>query len=146
MGKKGNWFSAVKNALSPQSKKSKSKKKSPAENKSSEAVTSNEQVTVTNTSPPTPPALPPAIAVESKPNEIDDVDGQNKHAYSVAIATAAAAEAAVAAAQAAAEVVRLTTVPRFVGKSKEEIAAIKIQTAFRGYLVCILCIYFSTWF
>lgn len=134
MGKKGNWFSAVKNALSPQSKKSKSKKKSPAENKSSEAVTSNEQVTVTSTSPPTPPALPSALAVESKPNEVDDVDGQNKHAYSVALATAAAAEAAVAAAQAAAEVVRLTTVPRFVGKSKEEIAAIKIQTAFRGYL------------
>lgn len=57
---------------------------------------------------------------------------QNRHAYSVALATAVAAEAAVAAAQAAAEVVRLTTTPR---RTKEEIAAIKIQTAFRGYLV-----------
>jgi hypothetical protein len=60
---------------------------------------------------------------------------QNKHAYSVAIASAVAAEAAAAAAQAAVEVVRLTTVPRYYGKSEEEIAAIKIQTAFRGYLV-----------
>lgn len=65
----------------------------------------------------------------------DAENEQSKHAYSVAIATAVAAEAAVAAAQAAAEVVRLTTIPRYSGKSKEEIAAIKIQTAFRGYMV-----------
>lgn len=47
----------------------------------------------------------------------------------VALATA------VAAAHAAAEVVRLSSLSRYPGKSKEEIAAIKIQTAFRGYLV-----------
>lgn len=58
----------------------------------------------------------------------------NEHAYSLALATAMAAEAAFAAAQAAAEVVRLTSAPR-PAKSKEELAAIKIQTAFRGYLV-----------
>lgn len=56
----------------------------------------------------------------------------------MAIATAAAAEAAVAAAQAAAEVVRLSALSRFPGKSMEEIAAIKIQTAFRGYMVTFL--------
>ncbi|XP_031485971.1 protein IQ-DOMAIN 3-like [Nymphaea colorata] len=63
-------------------------------------------------------------------------EAENSHAYSVAVATAIAAEAAVAAAQAAAEVVRLTTasVPRFSGKCREDTAAIKIQTAFRGYL------------
>lgn len=71
---------------------------------------------------------------EAKFTEVEDE--QNKHAYSVAVATAVAAEAAVAAAQAAAEVVRLTAVPRTPGRSKEEVAAIKIQTAFRGYLVC----------
>ncbi|KAI9071276.1 hypothetical protein K1719_046766 [Acacia pycnantha] len=44
------------------------------------------------------------------------------------------AEAAIAAAQAAAAVVRLTSVSRFRGKSKEDMVATKIQTAFRGYL------------
>ncbi|XP_021715809.1 protein IQ-DOMAIN 1-like [Chenopodium quinoa] len=134
MGKKG-WFSAVKKALSPQSKKnqkSKTNKKITEESKSSEVVISSEQVAAPPPSVPPPPPLP--STGETKSNEIDDGNDQNKHAYSVAVATAAAAEAAVAAAQAAAEVVRLTTVPRFAGKSKEEIAAIKIQTAFRGYL------------
>lgn len=72
---------------------------------------------------------------------------QSEHAYSVVDATAVAAEAAGAAgaadaaAHAAAEVVQLTTVTRFAGKSKEEVAAIKIQTAFRGYLVCVTPIF-----
>ncbi|KAL0348442.1 UNVERIFIED_CONTAM: protein IQ-DOMAIN 1 [Sesamum angustifolium] len=79
---------------------------------------------------PEPHPLPPVEEV--KLTEVEDE--QTKHAYSVAVATAAAAEAAVAAAQAAAEVVRLTTVTQFAGKSKEEVAAIRIQTAFRGYL------------
>lgn len=65
----------------------------------------------------------------------DAENEQNKHAYSVAIATAAAAEAAIAAAEAAAEVVRLTAGTNYSGRSREEVAAIKIQTAFRGYLV-----------
>jgi hypothetical protein len=63
----------------------------------------------------------------------------------VAAATAAVAEAAVAAAQAAAEVVRLTSSGRCVNNSvanvsgslglREDLAAVKIQAAFRGYLV-----------
>ncbi|XP_058074141.1 protein IQ-domain 26-like [Magnolia sinica] len=60
---------------------------------------------------------------------------QNKHAIAVAAATAAAADAAVAAAQAAVAVVRLTSYGRgtmFGGH--ERWAAVKIQTAFRGYL------------
>ena len=77
---------------------------------------------------------PPPPVLDVKLSEIENE--QSKHAYSVALATAAAAEAAVAAAHAAAEVVRLTAAPRFYGKSKEEAAAIRIQTAFRGYLVC----------
>lgn len=69
----------------------------------------------------------------------------NKHALAVAAATAAVAEAAVAAAQAAAEVVRLTSSGRCVNNSvayvrgsiglREDFAAVKIQAAFRGYLV-----------
>ena len=69
---------------------------------------------------------------------------QNKHAIAVAVATAAAAEAAVAAAQAAAEVVRLTGGGAgargsfYGGWSREDQAALKIQAAFRGYLVSML--------
>lgn len=83
--------------------------------------------------PSSAPAPPQPQAADVKVAAAENE--QSKHAYSVAVASAAAAEAAVAAAQAAAEVVRLTAPPRFAGKSKEEVAAIRIQTAFRGYLV-----------
>ncbi|EEF51427.1 protein IQ-DOMAIN 23 [Ricinus communis] len=78
----------------------------------------------------------------------DDSLDANKHAIAVAAATAAVAEAALAAAQAAAEVVRLTSgggrstttsnVSGHVSGSHRrwqvEVAAVKIQSAFRGYL------------
>ncbi|TQE12631.1 hypothetical protein C1H46_001843 [Malus baccata] len=75
-----------------------------------------------------------------------DAADPNKHAIAVAAATAAVAEAAVSAAQAAAAVVRLTSSGRCarnpavhasgncVGIRKEELAAVKIQAAFRGCL------------
>lgn len=69
----------------------------------------------------------------------DTENQQNKHAIAVAAATAAAADAAVAAAQAAVAVVRLTSHGRgtlFSG-SREKWGAVKIQTFFRGYLVCL---------
>ncbi|KAH7277120.1 hypothetical protein KP509_39G035300 [Ceratopteris richardii] len=73
---------------------------------------------------------------------------QNKQALAVAVATAAAAEAAVAAAQAAAQVVKLTgnnrsgrnsnvatpQAPKSTQRNLQELAAIRIQTAFRAYL------------
>lgn len=83
-------------------------------------------------------------------NQLPDVSGedfsgnQDKHAIAVAAATAAVAEAAVAAAQAAAAVVRLTrggakNPAAYVRGSgagiREEWAAVKIQSAFRGCLV-----------
>lgn len=66
----------------------------------------------------------------------------NKHAIAVAAATAAVAEAALAAAHAAAEVVRLTNVTgaaagTSVARSRY-LAALVIQSAFRGYLVTSL--------
>lgn len=97
-------------------------------------VSSSKETALTVPAPP--PAIPTSPPIEDvKLTETENE--QNKHAYSVAIATAVAAEAAVAAAQAAAEVVRLTSVTCSSGKL-EEVAAIKIQTAFRGYLVCVL--------
>ncbi|KAG9444994.1 hypothetical protein H6P81_016334 [Aristolochia fimbriata] len=82
----------------------------------------------------------PAIAASSARIErtLSEVEEeQSKHAMAVAIATTAAAEAAVAAAKAAAEVVRLTGTPAWQRQSDlrtREVAAIKIQTAFRGFL------------
>ncbi|KAK8500736.1 hypothetical protein V6N13_056681 [Hibiscus sabdariffa] len=69
----------------------------------------------------------------------NDTLDANKHAIAVATATAAVAEAALAAAHAAAEVVRLTSGgARAAGGSNrrlpQEVAAVKIQSAFRGYL------------
>ncbi|CAL1374338.1 unnamed protein product [Linum trigynum] len=141
MGKKSSWFCSL--SLSS-SRRSKSKKGFSTAKSLDSIVTTYEDLptfAVPTTppspaappphpapSPPPPPPRPPAVKLTEAENE------QSKHAYSVALATAAAAEAAVAAAQAAAEVVRLTSAVRSVGKPKEEIAAIKIQTAFRGYL------------
>ncbi|CAM0957443.1 unnamed protein product [Alopecurus aequalis] len=65
---------------------------------------------------------------------------QSKHAIAVAAATAAAADAAVAAAQAAVAVVRLTNKGRSTSVHAGEhprgpgVAAVRIQTAFRGFL------------
>ncbi|XP_021770661.1 protein IQ-DOMAIN 1-like isoform X1 [Chenopodium quinoa] len=153
MGRKGNWFSSMKKALNgPEVKEivqesGKSKKKWFSKKKRSGLNT-----TPTDTAPATMALLPqPTVApvvdpaaepakVSSAADKEQKLSGaadkeQTKHAYSVAIATAKAAEAAVAAAQAAAEVVRLTaTTTPVSGKSKEEAAAIKIQTAFRGYM------------
>uniref|UniRef100_A0A2P2JDQ2 DUF4005 domain-containing protein n=1 Tax=Rhizophora mucronata TaxID=61149 RepID=A0A2P2JDQ2_RHIMU len=134
MGKKGSWFSALKKALSS-SRKSKSKKKRSGQDNTQDVVSSFEEtVSLSVAAPPSLPVPPPAALLKEDGQLSEDENEQSKHAYSVALATAVAAEAAVAAAQAAAEVVRLTTVTRDPGKSKEEIAAIKIQTIFRGYM------------
>lgn len=56
-------------------------------------------------------------------------------ALAVAVVTAAAAEAAIAAASAAAELVRLTHVPYELERKKQYLAAVKIQSVYRGHLV-----------
>ncbi|KAJ0979329.1 hypothetical protein J5N97_014803 [Dioscorea zingiberensis] len=133
MGRRGKWLGAVKRVFSPESKEKESKtyksKKKWGFGKSKHSDPSESP----NNGAPDPPAAPPPASARSQ--EVKMVEGeQSKHAYSVALATTRAAEAAVAAAQAAAEVVRLTNSTRLTGKSREEAAAIKIQTAFRGYM------------
>ncbi|KAH9330292.1 hypothetical protein KI387_002400 [Taxus chinensis] len=78
-----------------------------------------------------------ALSLYSENHGCGPENEQNKHAIAVAAATAAAADAAVAAAHAAAAVVRLTSNGysfSSAGINIEEFAAIKIQTAFRGFL------------
>ena len=64
---------------------------------------------------------------------------QSEHAIAAAAATATAADAAVAAAQAAVAVVRLTSHRRgtMFDADQDQRAAVKIQTAFRRYIVRI---------
>ncbi|CAH2064320.1 unnamed protein product [Thlaspi arvense] len=128
MGK--SWFSAVKKAFTPEPKQKKEQK--PHKAKKWFGKSKKLDLTKSGESDHSLPNNTPRAVKDSKLKEIEEQ--QSRHAYSVAVATAAAAEAAVAAAQAAAEVVRLTALSRFPGKSKEEVAAIKIQTAFRGYM------------
>ncbi|KAK7277304.1 hypothetical protein RIF29_18455 [Crotalaria pallida] len=128
MGRKGSWFSAVKKVFSSDSRKDKknhkSKKKSSGRRKDWEPASEEASVAV----------APPLPSIQDVNKLTEAENEQSKHAYSLAYATAVAAGAAVAAAQAAAEVVRLTSMPRYHGKTKEEIAAINIQTAFRGHM------------
>ncbi|KAK7279686.1 hypothetical protein RJT34_24743 [Clitoria ternatea] len=80
------------------------------------------------------PSLPPKRDTKSR-SEAENNNEQSIQNFSLVLATAVAAGAAVAAAaQAAAEANRPTNAPRYSGKANEEIAATKIQTAFRGYL------------
>ncbi|PWZ31784.1 hypothetical protein Zm00014a_041337 [Zea mays] len=152
MGKRGKWFSAVKKVFSssdPDGKgakaqkadKSKSKRRWPfGKSKHSEPSISTVPGTAPAVAPlPSPPATQPHSLEIKDVNPVETDSEQNKHAYSVALASAVAAEAAAVAAQAAAEVVRLTAVttaaPKMPVSSREELAATKIQTAFRGYLI-----------
>jgi hypothetical protein len=90
-------------------------------------------------------SFPPDPAnTQTTPSRLAGDLDPNKHAIAVAAATAAVAEAALAAAHAAAEVVRLTSAgpPRAPSTPQrrwtEESAAVKIQSAFRAYLVSFI--------
>lgn len=123
MGRKGNWFSAVKKALSPDPKEkkdqkaNKSKKRWLGKQKNQDSGSYSLEETLS--------APPPSAPVE----EVDSSEVENGRVKQVNSAVAAETTA-----QAAVEVVPLKTVPQYAGKSKEEVSAIKIQTAFRGYL------------
>ncbi|GLT61511.1 hypothetical protein SLA2020_342120 [Shorea laevis] len=83
-----------------------------------------------------PPNISPAQAAWLRSCYNETEKEQNKHAIAVAAATAAAADAAVAAVHAAVAVVRLKSHGRgtIFGGGREQWAAVRIQTLFRGYL------------
>lgn len=82
----------------------------------------------TDTSPPLPP--PEDI-------KLTDIENQNNHHHVAEITTVVDAEERVHSVQTAVVKTEAAAVSRFSGKPKDEVAAIKIQTAFRGYLVCV---------
>ncbi|KAM7526243.1 hypothetical protein LguiA_016145 [Lonicera macranthoides] len=131
MGRKGSWFSSVKKALSPETREKrsqKSKKKWFGKEKSLVPDSPNlETVTVSHPLPP-----PQEVKLTEEENE------QTKHTYSAGVDADVAAEVAqqfpAASQQYTADIIQPTTVTQFTDKYKEELAARKIQTAFRGYL------------
>lgn len=136
MGKKSSWLTALKRAF-----RSAPKENDNAENdntkKSSRSKTKGDAVNEKEEKRKQSKDKQRRSSVDKSPGKDKGrrhssfEDEEENNAIAVAAATAAAAEAAVVAAQAAAEVVRLTGYGR---KSKEERAAIAIQSAFRGYL------------
>ncbi|MBA0791407.1 hypothetical protein Gohar_015986, partial [Gossypium harknessii] len=132
MGKKGKWLSSLKKAFTPESKEKKTQKSKEQVLGKQVDLGSNDSDAATletlNLSPPPQPQKVKLIEAEAEPSE---------QTYPVEVAIAAAAAVALAApAEAVADVVlrQSNTGPRFAGKSNEEVAAIKIQTAFRVYL------------
>ncbi|XP_038986140.1 protein IQ-DOMAIN 1-like isoform X2 [Phoenix dactylifera] len=128
MGKKTGWLSTVRKVFKPSSKDldRRRQRERELELEGNEAL---EIVSVEHFPAETSPEATndddgsPGVAVEEEEDR--------KHAIAVAAATAAAADAAAAAAEAAAQVVRLAGYARL---SREEKAAVRIQSYYRGYL------------
>ncbi|KAI0497416.1 hypothetical protein KFK09_020640 [Dendrobium nobile] len=138
MGKRGKKFlGAIKRIFSPESKEKKGEKSNKlglGKSKHSnpyfyEKPPQNTAPVVVSPSPQPVHPLPHSEEIKL----VETEQKQSKHVYSVTTASVAAAEAAVAATQADAEVVRFRSSANFTGNSRE-VAVIKIQTAFRGYL------------
>ncbi|KAG4397794.1 hypothetical protein GLYMA_10G213100v4 [Glycine max] len=126
MGRKGGWFSAVKRVFVSYSKKEQKQH----HHKSKLGCFGTHHYEDLEGAPiAAVPSLPPRK--DPKPISEAENNEQSKQAFSLVLATAVAAGAAVAAA--AAEVTRLTNTPRSNGKANQEMTAIKIQTAYRGY-------------
>ncbi|KAJ1387680.1 IQ motif, EF-hand binding site [Sesbania bispinosa] len=128
MGRKGNWFSSVKKALSPESKEKKEQKSSGSKKKwfGKQKLQTSESYSETDRAPPPPP-----------PEEIilTHVEDENSHDHDhVEVATAIDAERPVPAVQTEVAEVQATIIAQPACKPKDEVAAVKIQTAFRGYM------------
>ncbi|KAK4272899.1 hypothetical protein QN277_021392 [Acacia crassicarpa] len=127
MGRKGNWFSSVKKALSPESKKREDERSNKSKKKwfGKQKLQASESYMETDTAPPLPP-----------PEEVKltNIESENNRAPDVEVAIAAVSEESVPAVQTAPVPVQAAIIPQSSRKLSTEVAAIKIQTAFRGYL------------
>ncbi|KAJ0231444.1 IQ-domain 21 [Hirschfeldia incana] len=132
MGRKGNggWFSTVKKKVFKSSPKDSKRENNISNNDADRWQQQNDTQEVVSFEK-FPEESSPEIShdVESIASTPATAVGDRKHA--MAMATAAAAEAAIAAAQAAAKVVRLAGYNRL---TKEDTAAVLIQSHYRGYL------------
>ncbi|KAE9621836.1 hypothetical protein Lal_00032874 [Lupinus albus] len=130
MGKKGNLFSIVKKVLSPDSKEKKDQKSSSSKKKwfrKQKLQTLEDSCSGTDKSP----AFPPLEEIKSTHNE-----NNSNHDNVVEVATTLVVKESVSvpAVQTTTVKVESPKIAQFSSKSKDKVAAIKIQTAFRGYL------------
>ncbi|MBA0838265.1 hypothetical protein Goarm_010338 [Gossypium armourianum] len=121
MGKKGKWLSSLKKAFFSESKGKKNQKSK------EQFLEKKVHLDPTGSDAAKLSPLPQPEEVKLIEPEVE----QSKQTYPVAVANSPAVPA-----QVALQAIRhqLNTDARFAGKSKEEVAAIKIQAAFRAYL------------
>ncbi|XP_047159196.1 protein IQ-DOMAIN 2-like [Vigna umbellata] len=125
MGRKGSWFSTVKKALSPESKERNYQKTSRPKKKwfGKQKLQTSASQSETDKAPPLPP---PEVILPHSEIETSHDD--------VKVETAVVAEEPVPAVQTEPVDVQATTIVQLHSKPTEEVAAIRIQKAFRGYL------------
>ncbi|XAR56092.1 hypothetical protein NMG60_11036415 [Bertholletia excelsa] len=155
MGKRWGWISAVRKVFYLEPKEKKEKKTNKSKSKSLEKEKNDEIPSLDKEKSDDPSSspieisspgkekndnpssshleiAPPSLPTPTEKTKLRKIENeQDKHTYSIALATTVAA---IAATQAAAEVVRLTLAARSLDKPNKDAAAIKIQAAFRGYL------------
>ncbi|KAK9072763.1 hypothetical protein SSX86_009198 [Deinandra increscens subsp. villosa] len=114
MGRKGSWFSSIKKTLSPSSKEKKSQKSD------QKSIVENGGGSCDPHPFPPPQEVKPLVVQDDSPLVVQDEPPQSASFTTAAASTAVVPLAAVT--------------PQYAGKSREEVAAIKIQTIYRGYL------------
>ncbi|KAK7393574.1 hypothetical protein VNO78_22132 [Psophocarpus tetragonolobus] len=125
MGRKGSWFCIVKKPLSPEPKENNDQKTSRSKKKwfGKQKLQTSEPHFETDKAPPLPP---PEII-------LTHVESETSHDC-VEVATAIDGEEPVPSVQTTPAEAQATTIVQFDSKPTEEVAAIRIQKAFRGYL------------
>ncbi|GJZ84078.1 putative IQ-domain containing protein [Tanacetum coccineum] len=134
MGKKS-WFSAVKKAVSPSFSKVKKDKRSHKSKSNPKNTWHENQMSLDIFSSQTEATLanPPSYYPSKEDIELEQPQNEQiKYVDTIFYATPMVVDVDETVSHA--KVNCVTSSPRFLGKSKEEIGAIRIQTAYRGYL------------